>query len=61
MAIAAQSTELHLEIRDINKMLNSEIRTEDQPQENIADIIDSIQFYKDKLVDRLNSVPTMIF
>ena len=46
MAIAAQSTGLHLEIRDINKMLNSEKRTEDQPQENIAEIIDSIQLQR---------------
>ena len=61
MVMAQQSTGLHLEIRDIDKMLIPEKRLQDQPQENIADIIDSVQSYKHKLVDRLKLVPPVNF
>jgi hypothetical protein len=55
------NTDLHLEIRDINKFLKSEKKSQDQPEKNLTDIIDAMQSFKDEVVDRLKSVPPMKF
>ena len=61
MALAPLSTELNLKIRDIYQMLKSEKTIQDQPEENLMEIIDSAESFKNDLADHLKSVPPMKF
>ena len=61
VALAPLSTELNLKIRDIYQMLKSEKTIQDQPEENLMEIIDSAESFKNDLADHLKSVPPMKF